>query len=105
MPYCCIRISASGLHLLAAGAVDRLAGHVAGFGAEQKDHHVGDVVVLAAAAHGHLVDVLFADLLLGGTLIAGVLLVEGIDPQRGIEPLQAGEFRRICRVTEKTQKR
>jgi hypothetical protein len=48
------------IHLLPAGDVDRLAGHIAGLVGGEEGQHVGHVAVGAAALHRRLVDVTLA---------------------------------------------
>src|SRR5436190_1233736 len=74
-------------HLLPAGDVDCLAGHVTRFIGGEEDEDVADILVRTAASQRDLLDVAAADFFERDAPARGVLLVEALLPERRIEQI------------------
>src|SRR5436305_2041113 len=78
-------------HLLPAGDVDRLPGHVAGLIGGQEYQHVADILIGAAAPQGDLLNVAAAHFFGSDAPPRRILLVEALLPERRIEQITGAD--------------
>jgi len=72
-------------HLLAAGNIDRLPGHVASLIRREEHHHIRHILIGAAPAQRHLIEIPLPHLFLGDAQPLGVLVIEDIHPEGRVQ--------------------